>query len=459
MWLLVPDFRPAGCLNLSKNGAVAELPRKTVQRTAKMASLPLGVAGRAASGLGKRLIGKSGEEIAAEMQQRTAQQLFSVLGELKGGAMKFGQALSIFESALPEEVAAPYRESLTKLQEQAPPMPAKVIQAQLQEALGDNWRDRFATFSDKPAAAASIGQVHKATWRDGREVAVKIQYPGAADALKSDLKTMQRLGALMLSIAPGLDYKPLLTEIAERMTEELDYLTESDSQRKFAAAFEGDDEFAVPHVLSAAPTVLVTEWLEGTPLSQIIAKGTKKQRDRAGYLYLKFLVSSPERAGMMHADPHPGNYRLLPDGRLGVLDFGAIAHLPNGLPATMGNLTRIAMSGNADQVMQGLRDEGFIRPGIDLDPAMLLDYLGPFVEPLGEEQFQFSRDWMRRQFNRINDPRKPEFMVGLKINLPPSYMLIHRVWLGGIGVLSQLNAQIEMRSLFERWVPGYLEHV
>lgn len=437
---------------------MAELPRKAAQRTAKMASLPLGVAGRAASGLGKRLIGKSGEEIAAEMQERTAAQLFSVLGELKGGAMKFGQALSIFESALPEEIAAPYRESLTKLQEQAPPMSAKVIHAQLAEALGDDWRDRFTSFNDKPAAAASIGQVHKAVWRDGREVAVKIQYPGAGDALKSDLKTMQRVGSMMLKFAPGLDYKPLLNEIAERMSEELDYLTESDAQRKFAVAFAGDEEFAIPYVLAAAPTVLVTEWMEGIPLSKIIAKGTKKQRDRAGSLYLKFLVSSPERAGMMHADPHPGNYRLLPDGRLGVLDFGAIAHLPEGLPPTMGNLTRIAMSGNAQDVMAGLREEGFIRPGIDLDPTLLMDYLGPFVEPLGEEVFQFSRDWMRGQFNRINDPRKPEFMVGLKINLPPSYMLIHRVWLGGIGVLSQLNAQIEMRSLFERWVPGYLEH-
>lgn len=458
MWLFLSHFRPARCLSIRENDEVADLPRKTVQRTAKMASLPLGMAGRAASGLGKRLIGKSGEEIAADMQQRTAQQLFSVLGELKGGAMKFGQALSIFESALPEDVAAPYRESLTKLQEQAPPMPAKVIHAQLEDALGDNWRDRFQKFSDKPSAAASIGQVHKAVWRDGRDVAVKIQYPGAADALKSDLKTMQRLGALMLSLAPGLDYKPLLNEIAERMTEELDYLTESNSQRKFAAAFEGDDEFAVPHVTAASPTVLVTEWQEGTPLSQIIAKGTKKQRDRAGYLYLKFLVSSPERAGMMHADPHPGNYRLLADGRLGVLDFGAIAQLPDGLPPTMGNLTRIAMSGDAEHVMQGLRDEGFIRPEIDLDPTQLLDYLGPFVEPLAAERFQFSRDWMRGQFSRINDPRKPEFMVGLKINLPPSYMLIHRVWLGGIGVLSQLNAEIEMRSLFEKWVPGYLEH-
>jgi predicted unusual protein kinase regulating ubiquinone biosynthesis (AarF/ABC1/UbiB family) len=437
---------------------MTDIPRRAVARSAKMASLPLGMAGRAAAGLGKRMIGRSAEDIAADLQQRTAAQVFSILGELKGGAMKFGQALSIFESALPEEVAAPYRATLTKLQDSAPPLPASAVHAQLADALGRDWRSRFAQFDDTPAAAASIGQVHRATWRDGRDVAVKIQYPGAADALRSDLKTMQRLGSMVMGIAPGLDYKSLMAEISARMEEELDYLRESDHQRQFAVAFEGDPEVVVPHVLAANPTVIVTEWLEGTPLSRIIASGTQEERDHAGGRYLEFLLSSPERAGLLHADPHPGNYRITPDGRLGVLDFGAVSRLSDGLPAAMGNLTRIAMSGNADTVLEGLRAEGFIRPGIDVDAEALLDYLGPFVEPVEHETFRFSREWMRGQFSRINDPRKPEFMVGLKINLPPSYMLIHRVWLGGIGVLSQLGAEVPMRSLFERWVPGYLEH-
>src|SRR5437868_12813966 len=161
------------------NGSVEDVPRSTVSRTAKLAGLPLGLAGRTAVGLGKRLGGRSGEVIAQEIQQRTAEQIFRVLGELKGGAMKLGQALSIFEAALPPEIAGPYRATLTRLQEAAPPLPARTVHQVLTRELGEDWRDFFAEFSDTPAAAASIGQVHEAIWRDGRRVAVKIQYPGA----------------------------------------------------------------------------------------------------------------------------------------------------------------------------------------------------------------------------------------------------------------------------------------
>src|SRR5689334_8179923 len=172
---------------------VSDIPQRRVARTARLASLPLGVAGRATVGLGRRMTGKSAEEVTADLQARTAQQLFTVLGELKGGAMKLGQALSVFEAALPEESAAPYREALTKLQEAAPPMPVGDVHKVLDEQFGKTWRQRFAHFDDTPAAAASIGQVHRATWSDGREVAVKLQYPGAGPALMADLTQLTRL--------------------------------------------------------------------------------------------------------------------------------------------------------------------------------------------------------------------------------------------------------------------------
>lgn len=422
-----------------------------------MAALPVSYAGRTALGFGKRVGGKPAEAVTAELQQRTAEQMFKVLGELKGGAMKVGQALSIFEAALPEEFAAPYRATLTRLQDAAPPLPAETIHRILADELGEDWRDRFAEFSDVPAAAASIGQVHKATWHDGRVVAVKVQYPGADKALMADLNQLARMGKMFAAWIPGIEIRPLIDELRERVAEELDYLRESQSQRAYAVAFEGDPDFLIPHVLSASPHVLITEWVDGTPLSAIIAAGSQEERDLAGTLLERFLLCGPARAGLLHADPHPGNFRMTPDGRLCVLDFGAVAHLPDGLPLAMGTLLRLAQSGDAETVLEGLRTEGFVRPHIDIDPAQVLSYLDPFVEPARHETFTFSRDWMRGQFTRLNDIRNPDFTVGLKLNLPPSYALIHRVWLGTIGVLCQLGATVPMRAELEQWAPGFIE--
>src|SRR5690349_8266731 len=178
------------------NVRVSDVPQHPVTRAAKMARLPIGLAGRTALGLGKRIGGRPAEIVAQEIQQRTADQIFRVLGELKGGAMKLGQALSIFEAALPPELAGPYRATLTRLQESAPPLPSRTVYRVLAEDLGPDWRDRFAEFEDKPAAAASIGQVHKARWEDGRTVAVKIQYPGAGRALLNDFNQLSRVARL-----------------------------------------------------------------------------------------------------------------------------------------------------------------------------------------------------------------------------------------------------------------------
>jgi predicted unusual protein kinase regulating ubiquinone biosynthesis (AarF/ABC1/UbiB family) len=434
---------------------VTDIPKRTVTRSAKLAALPLGVAGRGAIGLGKRLGGRPAELVTAELQARTAEQLFQVLGQLKGGAMKFGQAMSVFEAALPEEVAAPYRAALTKLQEAAPPLPASTVHAVLADQLGPDWRERFAEFDDRPAAAASIGQVHRAVWADGRVVAVKIQYPGAGKALLSDLRQLGRLARVFSVFTPGLDVKPLLKELEERVAEELDYRLEADSQRQFAAAYDGDPHICVPQVVAEADRVIVTEWIDGVSLAAVIREGSQDQRDRAAELLATFLFSGPVLAGLLHADPHPGNFRLLDDGRLGVIDFGAVNRLPDGAPEPIGRLSRLALDGHADEVLEALRGEGFVKPGIDVDAQAVLDYLLPLLEPIAGPTFQFSRDWLRGQAVRLADPRSPASQLGRQLNLPPSYLLIHRVTTGTIGVLCQLNGEAPFRSLMQQWQPGF----
>ncbi|WP_329160978.1 AarF/ABC1/UbiB kinase family protein [Streptomyces sp. NBC_01717] len=444
---------------------MSDLPRKAVTRTARLAALPLGFAGRATWGLGKRIGGRSAEIVARELQQRTADQLFKTLGELKGGAMKLGQALSVFESALPEEVAGPYRAALTKLQEAAPPMPTRTVHTVLEERLGEDWRELFLEFEDKPSAAASIGQVHRAVWHDGREVAVKVQYPGAGEALLSDLTQLSRFARLLGPLIPGMDIKPLIAELRDRVSEELDYELEARSQQEHAEEFADDPDVVIPDVVHQSDQVLVTEWIDGVPLSEVITDGTQEQRDRAGQLLARFLFSGPARTGLLHADPHPGNFRLLPaeteDGeagqwRLGVLDFGTVDRLPGGLPQPIGDSLRLTLAGDAEAVYELLREEGFVKESIDLDPNAVLDYLLPIIEPAQVEEFTFTRSWMRNQAARIADLRSPAHQLGKQLNLPPAYLLIHRVTLSTIGVLCQLGATVRLRDELESWVPGFL---
>ena len=433
-----------------------DLPRSAVTRTAKLATLPAGLAGRTALGTGRRLGGRPAEVVAQEIQQRTAEQIFRVLGELKGGALKLGQALSIFEAAMPPEIAGPYRATLTRLQESAPPLPARTIHKVLAGDMGEEWRASFAEFDDWPTAAASIGQVHRGVWHDGRQVAVKIQYPGAGKALISDFNQLSRLARLFSAVMPGLDAKSLLAELRERVAEELDYRLEATSQEAFAVAYAGDPDFSVPHVVAATDHVLVSEWMDGTPLARIIADGTTAERNRAGIMLVRFLFSSPGRVGLLHADPHPGNFRLLADGRLGVLDFGAVDRLPDGFPPFFGKLLRLMHEdGDLEEVEGEFRSHGFLREGVSIDLAALRAFLAPLAEPSRVESFRFSREWLRAEAMQILDKRAST--VVRRLNLPPSYILIHRAATAGVGVLCQLECEGPFRAEVLRWMPGYAD--
>ena len=449
---------------------MTELPRRAAARTARLAALPLGYAGRQAMGFGKRLGGRSAEVVLGEVQQRTAEQLFRTLGELKGGAMKFGQALSVLEAALPDEVAAPYRDHLTRLQDSAPPMPTSTVRSQIARSLGDDWRERLVQLEGAPAAAASIGQVHRGRWHDAvgspaggeRDVAVKVQYPGAGEALMSDLRQLSRVARGVAPAFPGLDIKPLVEELQARAADELDYRLEAEAQAAYAEAFLDDPDVVVPPVVAVGEQVLITEWMDSPhSLAHVVREGTREERDHYGTIFVRFLFDGPTRTGMLHADPHPGNFRVLPAadgglGRIGVLDFGAVARLPEQrLPEAMGRLIRVASESSADDLVAGLREEGFIRERVRVDAQDVFDYLAPFIEPARHETFRFTRAWMREQFERINNPRNPAFATATKLNLPSSYLLIHRTWLGGLGLLSQLEAEAPFRAIMEQHLPGF----
>ncbi|GAA4158169.1 AarF/ABC1/UbiB kinase family protein [Actinomadura keratinilytica] len=438
---------------------MSDIPRRAVSRTAKLATLPLGFAGRTALGLGKRTIGRPAEAVALEVRRRTAEQLFAVLGELKGGAMKVGQLLSIFEAGLPEEVAGPFRASLTRLQEAAPPMPAATAHRVLAEGLGEDWRELFAEFDDRPAAAASIGQVHRAVWHDGRAVAVKVQYPGAGPALMSDFNQIARLSRLITPLFPGVEVKPLVADLKRRLEKELDYRDEARAQTAFHRAYAGDPDFLVPAVVAQSGNVLVTEWVEGAPLARVIADGTQEERDRAGLLLFRFILSGPARCGMVHIDPHPGNFRLLDDGRLGVLDFGGAARVSDELRWSLGRMLRIGTLGDAEEMVAHARAEGFLDPEAEVDPERLRALIAPHAAPFAVERFRYSREWLRRETARgmgLATDLRPDGLAR-HLRLPPQYLAVSRALAGCGGVLCQLEAEGGFRAEALRWLPGFAD--
>ena len=434
---------------------VSDIKRGRAARNAKLASLPVGMAGRAAMGFGKRLTGKSKDEVNAELMDKAAQQLFTVLGELKGGAMKVGQALSVMEAAIPEQYGKPYREALTKLQREAPPMPAARVHRVLDAQLGTKWRDRFASFDDKSVASASIGQVHKAVWADGREVAVKIQYPGADEALRADLKTMQRMVGVLKQLSPGADVQGVVDELIERTEMELDYRLEADNQRAFAKAYEGDPHFVVPHIVASAPKVVIQEWIEGIPLSHIIRDGTQEQRDLMATRLFEFSDDAPRRLGMVHGDAHPGNFMLLPGDKMGIIDFGAVAPMPGGWPVELGQMLRYAVDKNYDKLLPTMQKAGFIQKGQQVSTREIDDMLKQYVEPLQVPVFHYQRSWLQKMTTLELDRAAGQIKAARQMDIPPKLAIPMRVIASIVAISCQLDAHVPTRRIAEEMVPGF----
>jgi predicted unusual protein kinase regulating ubiquinone biosynthesis (AarF/ABC1/UbiB family) len=434
---------------------VADIKRGSVARNAKLASLPVGIAGRAALGFGKRLTGKSKDEVNAEMMEKAANQLFTVLGELKGGAMKVGQALSVMEAAVPEQFGQPYREALTKLQKDAPPLPAAKVHRVLDQQLGTKWRDRFQSFDDKPVASASIGQVHKGIWSDGREVAVKIQYPGADEALRADLKTMQRMVSVFKQLSPGADVQGVVDELIERTEMELDYRLEADNQRAFAKAYADHPYFVIPAVVASAPKVVIAEWIEGIPLAQIIRTGTQEQRNLMATRLFQLTDDAPARLGMMHGDAHPGNFMLLPGDKMGVIDFGAVAPLPGGMPVELGQILRYAVDRDYDQLLPTMEKIGFIQKGQQVSIDEIDDMLQQYVQPLQVEEFHYTRKWLQKMTAVNMDRAAGQIRTARQMDIPPKLAIPMRVIASIVAISCQLDAYVRGLDIANELVPGF----
>ncbi|MFE3079539.1 ABC1 kinase family protein [Nocardia tengchongensis] len=431
-------------------------PIRAAVRNARIASLPVAFAGRQAAGVGKRALGRSPADVDAEIRMRTAQHIFEVLGELKGCATKLGQLLSLYELALPAEIASPYRTALTQLQDSVPTMLPGTVHAAMIAGLGEDWRRHFTEFDDRRAAAASIGQVHRAVWRDGRPVAVKVMYPGAHTAVLADLEQLRRLSVLATVFAPGADVPAVTEAICTCVADELDYAAEAEHQRRFAQAYAGDPDFAIPDVITQQGDVIVTEWLTGTPVSRIIDAGTPEERSRVGMLIIRFLLSAWTRTGLLYCDPHPGNFRILPDGRLGVVDFGACTPWPPpGFEELVGEVMDAAFNGGIPELDAAVRRHGFVRPGRDYDVAALAAGLDAVGEPLTVPTFRLTTDWLRGHVRSVLAPRLSN--VHRQLDMPAYFTPFARCFLTALGVVCQLGTEGPIRAEFARWSPELAE--
>ncbi|WP_329522273.1 ABC1 kinase family protein [Spirillospora sp. NBC_01491] len=421
----------------------------TLGRMARLSRVPLGVTRRLATAGGLKALGRLTDESALELHERTADQLFEVLGGLKGGVMKFGQVLSVYETVLPPSISAVYRERLARLQEQARPETADVVFRVLEEDLGPDWRGLFGSFEPDAAAAASLGQVHRAVRSDGRPVAVKVQYPYARDHLLGDREAVILAMRLLTKVvAPELDGGALAAELMDRLAEELDYAREAGAQRRFRSGFRADPDFRVPDVVLQRGRVLISEWIDGTPLAEVIATGSRAERDRAGLLLTRLMFAAVPRSGLLHGDPHPGNFRLLAGGGLGVLDFGAMYRHPPGTESPLGKWMRIHLAQDPDELVRVLRELEFLRPGVRADGGRLLDLFDRSGAPARTEVFRFDGTYLRETLERMTS----SLSVGLSLAFPPDFVHAQRALGVGIGVLCQLEADVPFQAEALRWL-------
>ena len=400
-----------------------------------------------------RKLGRSDQRKAAIDEQFAVDAATSIarnLGQMKGVMMKAGQLFGFIVENLPPDAQA----ALGVLQADAPPLPSGVASAVIRRELGRSPVEIFAEWYDEPIAAASIGQVHRAVTRDGRRVAVKVQYPGIGETLQADLDNAELLYALFAALAlKGLDAKGLVDELRMRMSEELDYRLEARNQTMFVEAYAGHPFFRVPAVLTEFSTerMLTTEWVDGLTWAAFVEQADQAAKDRAGEIIWRFAQGSVHELGIFNGDPHPGNYRFDPDGTVTFLDFGLVKRWASGEWERLSPCLDAIMSKDHAALVRAMEDVGFLEPLHGLDVDAVADYVSAPYLPYLTDRFTFTRQFMKDTIATISDVRGPAKRVVEQLNLPPSFIILDRLVWGVSALLGKLEVERPWRAMLDEY--------
>ncbi|MGI9053622.1 MAG: ABC1 kinase family protein [Ilumatobacteraceae bacterium] len=393
-------------------------------------------------------------ELDEQFAIRTAEDVAKELGEMKGVLMKVGQLVSFIAEGLPDEAQA----ALAALQADAAPMSPTLAASVVEGDLGAPPEAIFATWEDLPVAAASIGQVHRATSRDGRQLAVKVQFPGVAHAIEEDLDGAEIMYSVFSAMAlNGLDARGLVDELRARMREELDYRLEARNVGEFADHFAGHPWVRIPQLVpeQSAGRVLTTEWIDGMSWDQFMAAASHETKQRAGEVIWRFGQHSIQRLGAFNGDPHPGNYRFHHDGSVTFLDFGLVKRWEHGEWQRLEpSLDAIVVHRDPDRLVAAMEQAGFLAPGHGLDTQSVFDYVSCPYRPYLVDEFTFTRDWMRETLTRIFDLNGPHAEVIAKLNMPASFVILDRVVWGVSAILGKLEVRNPWRDMLLEYRVG-----
>ena len=438
-----------------------KIPTSRVRRTATVATL---AASEAVKQFGTRAANVTRGEEASEAamsrrQLETAKQIVAVLGTMKGAAMKFGQVMSFLDMGLvAEEHREEFQRELAKLRDAAPTVSFKQMRRVIEEDLEAPISEVFATFEEEPIAAASIGQVYRATLaQGGREVAVKVQYPGVAGAVRADMQNLDMIMRLLKRMTPGMDVKAVAEEIRERIVEELDYELEAQNQRSLARIFAGHPFIMVPEVVTSLSRerVLVSEFVAGTGFEELQGR-SQAERDRIGEIVFRFFLGCLYRHRQFSGDPHPGNFQLLDDGRVAFLDFGLFKRMEQEPVELELAAQRAVVEGDAAALHRLLAASGFLPEPERVDPDHLLAFVRDAIwwYTTADEPLQLTPEISRQVMLESSDPRSSHFREMRHQDMRPEHLFGRRMEMLTLAVLSQLRARANWHRIAREWIYG-----